>query len=238
MNFDNNKYKGILTKIRMECDNMTDFRVNDIGDERKGLRVYLFLKRLIDIIGALIGLILLSPIFLIVAIAIRLDSKGPIIFGHTRKGLGGKDIKVYKFRTMYQNSQEIFDNFTKEQKEEFYKNFKLENDPRITKIGEFLRKTSIDELPQLINILNGTMSIVGPRPIVEKEVALYDEYATKLFSVVPGLTGYWQANGRSDTTYEERIKMDMYYIDNKSLWLDLKIIFKTFGSVIKGEGAI
>ena len=222
----------------MECDNMTDFRANDIGEVTRGTTFYLIVKRTIDILGALIGLVLLSPIFLIVAIAIKLDSKGPIIFGHTRKGLHGKDIKVYKFRTMYQNSQEIFDNFTKEQKEEFYKNFKLENDPRVTKIGDFLRRTSIDELPQLINILNGSMSIVGPRPIVQKEIDLYGDYANKLFSVVPGLTGYWQANGRSDTTYEERIKMDMYYIDNRSLWLDLKIIFKTFGSVIKGEGAI
>lgn len=222
----------------MERDNMTDFRVNDIGDEKKKEGFYLFVKRVTDILGALIGLILLSPIFLIVAIAIKLDSKGPIIFGHTRKGLGGKDIKVYKFRTMYENSKEIFDNFTEEQKQEFYKNFKLDNDPRITKIGNFLRRSSIDELPQLINMLNGSMSIVGPRPIVEKEIALYGEYAPKLFSVVPGLTGYWQANGRSDTTYQERIKMDMYYIDNRSLGLDLKIIFKTFSSVIKGEGAI
>ena len=222
----------------MDRDNMTDFRVNDIGDEKKKEGFYLFVKRVTDILGALIGLILLSPIFLIVAIAIKLDSKGPIIFGHTRKGLGGKDIKVYKFRTMYENSKEIFDNFTEEQKQEFYKNFKLDNDPRITKIGNFLRRSSIDELPQLINILNGSMSIVGPRPIVEKEIALYGEYAPKLFSVVPGLTGYWQANGRSDTTYQERIKMDMYYIDNRSLGLDLKIIFKTFSSVIKGEGAI
>ena len=214
----------------MERDNMTDFRVNDIGDEKKKEGFYLFVKRVTDILGALIGLILLSPIFLIVAIAIKLDSKGPIIFGHT--------IKVYKFRTMYENSKEIFDNFTEEQKQEFYKNFKLDNDPRITKIGNFLRRSSIDELPQLINILNGSMSIVGPRPIVEKEIALYGEYAPKLFSVVPGLTGYWQANGRSDTTYQERIKMDMYYIDNRSLGLDLKIIFKTFSSVIKGEGAI
>ena len=222
----------------MERDNMTDFRVNDIGDEKRKEGFYLFVKRVTDILGALIGLILLSPIFLIVAIAIKLDSKGPIIFGHTRKGLGGKYIKVYKFRTMYENSKEIFDNFTEEQKQEFYKNFKLDNDPRITKIGDFLRRSSIDELPQLINILNGSMSIVGPRPIVEKEIALYGEYAPKLFSVVPGLTGYWQANGRSDTTYQERIKMDMYYIDNRSLGLDLKIIFKTFSSVIKGEGAI
>ena len=115
----------------MECDNMTSFRVNDIGDDKRGIKVYLFFKRFIDIVGSLVGLIILSPIFLIVTIAIKLDSKGPVIFGHTRKGIGGKDIKVYKFRTMYQNSQEIFDNFTKEQKEEFYKNFKLENDLNI-----------------------------------------------------------------------------------------------------------
>ena len=222
----------------MECDNMTDFRATDIGEVTRGTTFYLIVKRTIDILGALIGLVLLSPIFLIVAIAIKLDSKGPIIFGHTRKGLHGKDIKVYKFRTMYENSQEIFNNFTKEQKEEFYKNFKLENDPRVTKIGDFLRRTSIDELPQLINILNGSMSIVGPRPIVQKEIDLYGDYANKLFSVVPGLTGYWQANGRSDTTYEERIKMDMYYIDNRGFWLDFKIIIKTFGSVLKGEGAV
>lgn len=217
---------------------MTDFRVDDISNDKRGLKLYLMIKRSIDIIGAIMGLIVLSPIFVIVAILIRLDSRGPIIFGHTRKGLYGKDIKVYKFRTMYENSQEIFDNFTKEQKEEFYKNFKLENDPRVTKIGDFLRRSSLDELPQLINILNGTMSIVGPRPIVEKEIKLYGNYAKKLFSVVPGLTGYWQANGRSDTTYEERIKMDMYYIDNRSLLMDIKIIFKTFISVIKGEGAV
>lgn len=222
----------------MECDNMTDFRANDIGEVTRGTTFYLIVKRTIDILGALIGLVLLSPIFLIVAIAIKLDSKGPIIFGHTRRGLHGKDIKVYKFRTMYENSQEIFNNFTKEQKEEFYKNFKLENDPRVTKIGDFLRRTSIDELPQLINILNGSMSIVGPRPIVQKEIDLYGDYANKLFSVVPGLTGYWQANGRSDTTYEERIKMDMYYIDNRGFWLDFKIIIKTFRSVLKGEGAV
>ena len=222
----------------MECDNMTDFRANDIGEVTRGTTFYLIVKRTIDILGALIGLVLLSPIFLIVAIAIKLDSKGPIIFGHTRKGLHGKDIKVYKFRTMYENSQEIFNNFTKEQKEEFYKNFKLENDPRVTKIGDFLRRTSIDELPQLINILNGSMSIVGPRPIVQKEIDLYGDYANKLFSVVPGLTGYWQANGRSDTTYEERIKMDMYYIDNRGFWLDFKIIIKTFGSGLKGDGGV
>lgn len=201
-------------------------------------KVYLAIKRLIDIIGSLIGIILLSPIYIIIAILIKFDSPGKVVFGHTRKGKGGKDIKVYKFRTMYSNASEIFESFTPEQKEEYYKNFKLDNDPRVTKLGGFLRKTSLDELPQLFNILKGDMTIIGPRPIVEKEISKYGDKAEKLFSVVPGLAGYWQANGRSDTTYEERIEMDMYYIDNMSFWLDTKILFQTAISVLKGEGAI
>ena len=201
-------------------------------------KVYLAIKRLIDIIGSLIGIILLSPIYIIIAILIKFDSPGKIVFGHTRKGKGGKDIKVYKFRTMYSNASEIFESFTPEQKEEYYKNFKLDNDPRVTKLGGFLRKTSLDELPQLFNILKGDMTIIGPRPIVEKEISKYGDKAEKLFSVVPGLAGYWQANGRSDTTYEERVEMDMYYIDNMSFYLDVKILFQTAISVLKGEGAI
>ena len=201
-------------------------------------KVYLAIKRLIDIIGSLIGIILLSPLYIIIAILIKFDSPGKVVFGHTRKGKGGKDIKVYKFRTMYSNANEIFESFTPEQKEEYYKNFKLDNDPRVTKLGGFLRKTSLDELPQLFNILKGDMTIIGPRPIVEKEIAKYGDKAEKLFSVVPGLAGYWQANGRSDTTYEERVEMDMYYIDNMSFWLDAKILFQTAISVLKGEGAI
>lgn len=199
---------------------------------------YSFFKRLFDFIFSLIALIIFSPIFIILAIVIRLDSAGNVIFGHTRIGKGGKSIKVYKFRTMVSNAKEVFDNFTEEQKKEYYTNFKLDNDPRITKIGEFLRKTSLDELPQLINILKGDMSIVGPRPIVEKEIEKYGIYADKMFSVIPGLTGYWQANGRSDTTYDERVQMDMYYIDNRSFMMDIKIIFKTVLSVIKKEGAV
>ncbi|MCI6459012.1 MAG: sugar transferase [Clostridium sp.] len=201
-------------------------------------KVYLAIKRLIDIIGSLIGIILLSPLYIIIAILIKFDSPGKVVFGHTRKGKGGKDIKVYKFRTMYSNASEIFESFTPEQKEEYYKNFKLDNDPRVTKLGGFLRKTSLDELPQLFNILKGDMTIIGPRPIVEKEISKYGDKAEKLFSVVPGLAGYWQANGRSDTTYEERVEMDMYYIDNMSFWLDAKILFQTAISVLKGEGAI
>lgn len=201
-------------------------------------KVYLAIKRLIDIIGSLIGIILLSPLYIIIAILIKFDSPGKVVFGHTRKGKGGKDIKVYKFRTMYSNASEIFESFTPEQKEEYYKNFKLDNDPRVTKLGGFLRKTSLDELPQLFNILKGDMTIIGPRPIVEKEVEKYGDKVEKLFSVVPGLGGYWQANGRSDTTYEERVEMDMYYIDHMCFTLDAKILFQTIFSVLKGEGAI
>ena len=201
-------------------------------------KVYLAIKRLIDIIGSLIGIILLSPLYIIIAILIKFDSPGKVVFGHTRKGKGGKDIKVYKFRTMYSNASEIFESFTPEQKEEYYTNFKLDNDPRVTKLGGFLRKTSLDELPQLFNILKGDMTIIGPRPIVEKEVEKYGDKAEKLFAVVPGLGGYWQANGRSDTTYEERVEMDMYYIDHMCFTLDAKILFQTIFSVLKGEGAI
>lgn len=201
-------------------------------------KIYNILKRLFDLISAICALILASPLFLIIAIAVRIDSKGPIFFGHKRLGENGNFISVYKFRSMIQNAKEVFDNFTPEQKLEFEKNFKLEDDPRITKVGDFLRRTSLDELPQLINIIKGNMSVVGPRPIVEKEVEKYGEYADKLFSVKPGLTGYWQANGRSDTTYEERVQMDMYYIDNRSFLLDIKIIIKTVLSVIKKEGAM
>lgn len=200
--------------------------------------IYNTVKRTLDIILSLIGIVLLSPIFLIVAIVIKLDSKGKVIFGHERIGQNMKKFKIYKFRTMYENAAEIFENFSEEQKQEYYVNFKLDNDPRITKIGDFLRKTSLDELPQLINILKGDMSIVGPRPIVEKEIEKYNGYASQVFSVVPGLTGYWQAHGRSDTTYDERVQMDMYYLRNRSLALDFKIILKTVVSVIKKEGAM
>ncbi|MGV1071879.1 sugar transferase [Clostridium perfringens] len=200
--------------------------------------MYLIIKRIFDFISSLIGLIIFFPIIIIIAVAIKLDSKGPIVFGHTRIGKDGQEIKVYKFRSMVKNAQEVFNKFTPEQKAEFNKNFKLENDPRITRVGSFLRKTSLDELPQLWNIIKGDMSVVGPRPIVKKEIIKYGNSFKKVFSVKPGLTGYWQANGRSDTTYDERVEMDLYYVNNRSLGLDFKIIIQTFVSVIKKEGAI
>lgn len=198
---------------------------------------YLIIKRLIDIIGACVGIVLLSPIYIILILLIKIDSKGPAFFPHKRLGLKGKLINVYKFRTMVTNAEEILENLPEEKKKAFEINFKFDDDPRITRVGKYLREMSLDELPQLVNILKGDMAIVGPRPIVIKELNKYGIYSDKLLAVKPGLTGYWQANGRSDTTYEERVAMDMYYIDNMSLWLDIKIIFKTALSVFKKEGA-
>ena len=200
-------------------------------------RVYIVVKRFLDIFLSLIGLIILSPIFLIIAIIIKLDSKGPVFFVHSRIGEKGKPIGIYKFRTMVTNAEELIKKFTPEQKEEFEKNFKLENDPRVTKIGNFLRKTSLDELPQILNILKGELSIIGPRPIVQAELEKYGDDKEKFLSVKPGLTGYWAANGRSDISYEERIQMELYYVDNMSFGLDIKIFCKTILAVIKKEGA-
>ncbi|MBB6713534.1 sugar transferase [Clostridium gasigenes] len=205
-------------------------------DDEKYL--YKVCKRIFDIIASLIGIIVLLPIFLILIILVKLDSKGPVFFSHNRLGKDADIIKIYKFRSMVVDAKEVFDNFTDAQKEEFRINFKLDNDPRITKVGHILRKTSLDELPQLLNILIGNMSVVGPRPIIEEEVEKYGIYSKKLFTVKAGLTGFWQANGRSETTYEERVDMDMYYIDNMSIWLDIKIIFQTVLSVLQGKGAV
>ena len=217
-------------------DNYNDLVLNPHYTKAKNL--YTVFKRLFDIVISLLSIIILFPIAIILMILIKIDSKGPIFYLHKRLGLNGKVIRIYKFRTMVYNSDEIFNNFTKEQKLEYEKKFKLDDDPRLTRLGKFLRGTSIDELPQLLNIFKGEMSLVGPRPIVEKEVEKYGMYAQKFFSVKPGLTGFWQANGRSSTTYDERVQMDMFYVDHRCLRLDIKIIFKTFYAVFRQNGAI
>ncbi len=199
---------------------------------------YRYIKRFMDVILATIALVVLSPIFLIIAIAIKIESKGPVFFKHTRIGKNGKIIKLYKFRSMVINAEELIKSFTPEQMKEYKENYKLTNDPRITKIGKFLRKTSLDELPQLLNIIKGDLSIIGPRPVVTDELEKYGANTEKFLSVTPGLTGYWAANGRSCTTYEQRMQMELYYIDNLSLKMDVKVFFKTIEAVIKREGAI
>ena len=199
---------------------------------------YKVVKRIMDAVLSTIGLVVLSPVFAIIALAIKIESKGPVFFKHTRIGEKGKIIKLYKFRSMVENAEDLIKTFTPEQMKEYKENYKLTDDPRITKIGKFLRKTSLDELPQLINIIKGELSIIGPRPVVQDELEKYGTDAEKFLSVTPGLTGYWAANGRSSTSYEERMKMELFYVDNLSLKLDIQVFFKTIISVIKKEGAM
>lgn len=214
--------------------------VDEWYDTEKEKPIFFFIKRCIDIILSLLGLIILSPVFLLIAILIKKEDHGNVFYKHKRIGHMNKDIYIYKFRSMtnkYKTFDEFYQTLSIEQKEEWDENFKLENDPRITKIGNFLRKTSLDELPQIINILKGDMSVIGPRPVVNDEIEKYGNQKAKFLSVKPGLTGYWAANGRSATTYEDRIKLELYYIDHCSLLLDIKIFFKTILSVLKKEGA-
>ena len=201
--------------------------------------LYLVVKRVFDFLMSLISIVLLCPIFIIIIIAIRLDSKGKAIYKHKRIGKNGKYIYLYKFRTMYSNSNEMLKELLKDpkRKKEWNTYYKLSNDPRITKVGKVLRKTSLDELPQLFNILIGEMSFVGPRPVVDGEIDKYKNNKDKLLSVLPGLTGWWACNGRSTVGYEERMKLELYYVDNKSILLDIKILFKTFIEVFKRTGA-
>lgn len=200
------------------------------------------MKRILDICGALVGMLLLAPLYLICGVKIKKDG-GPILFVHTRIGRGLKPFKMYKFRSMYIDAEERLEKMfaiDAKVRKEFYTNFKLKTDPRITKIGEFLRKTSLDEFPQFINVLKGNMSLVGPRPVIQKEVDMYygTEMGKKVFQAKPGITGMWQAHGRSDIEdYEERIALDLYYIRNWSLWLDIIILIKTIKNVIGRKGA-
>ncbi len=200
-------------------------------------------KRLIDIIFGCIGFLLFGILYIIFGFKIKKEDGGKILFAHNRIGRDLEPFKMYKFRSMYVNAEDRLNEILEKDeklKDEFYKTFKLKNDPRITKIGKFLRETSLDEFPQFLNVIKGKMSIVGPRPIVKKELEMYygSEAGRKVFMVKPGITGMWQANGRSDVEdYDERIALDLYYIRNWSMWLDLVIIMKTIKNVVHKAGA-
>lgn len=200
--------------------------------------MYIYIKRLFDIIVALLSLLLFVPISILVKISfLSLKDKGGIFFKQERIGKDGKPFVIYKFRSMVHNAEELLEELLKDDK---YKNAwdenqKLENDPRITKIGRYLRKSSLDELPQILNVLKGEMSIVGPRPLVEGELEAHG--GSKLYwKVKPGITGWWASHGRSDVDYDERLKMEYYYIRNMSFKLDLICIYNTFIAVIKHKG--
>lgn len=194
------------------------------------------MKLILDYVLAIASLLALSPFLLFAAIMVKRSSPGPIIHRRLVMGLNGKQFHAYKFRTMVTNGEEVLMQYP-ELKEELARNHKLKNDPRVTRIGAFLRKFSLDELPQLFNVLKREMSLVGPRMISPEEVAMYKQFDMNLLTVLPGMTGVWQVSGRSDVSYEERVRLDMYYIRNWSIWLDLQILFQTIPAVIKRRGA-
>ncbi|MCX7920943.1 MAG: sugar transferase [Clostridia bacterium] len=187
---------------------------------------YIIAKRLFDIMIALVAIILLLPVFIITAIAIRVESPGQVIFTQKRNGLKGKIFRMYKFRSMVINAEKLLSEL--ESKNEVSGHmFKIRNDPRITRVGKIIRKTSIDELPQLFNVLKGDMSIVGPRPPIVREVEKYDPWHNLRLSVRPGLTGLWQVSGRNDIGFDEMVRLDLRYIRERSFWYDVKIMLKT-----------
>ncbi len=208
-------------------------------EEEKGYPLW---KRGFDIIFSLFALIVSLPIAIPIMIAIKLTDRGPIFYKQKRVGYQGKEFYIYKFRSMYPDADKRLKEILEkdpEAKKEWEKTFKLKNDPRITKIGKFLRKTSLDELPQFINVLKGEMSVVGPRPVIKEELEKYYKNRAKQYiSVKPGITGYWQVESRSNIdNYRQRVAMDVWYIKNKSIWLDIKIIVKTVKVMITGKGA-
>ena len=200
-----------------------------------------FIKYILDFILAFAGIIILSPVYLYIAYKIKKEDGGKIIYAYDCVGKNGKIFKCYKFRSMIENSQEVLEEYLKnnlEAKEEWETFYKLKNDPRITKVGQKLRKSSLDELPQLFNVLKCDMSLVGPRQIVKDEIVKFGKHIESYYSVRPGITGYWQVNGRSDVTFEGRLKMDNWYIYNWSVWIDMVLLFKTIKAVFFSKGAV
>lgn len=204
--------------------------------------LYEIIKRLMDIVLSTLAIVILSPLYLLISYLIKLEGEGPIIYKQKRVGKGGKEFWIYKFRTMYADAEERLNELLEKYpdlKREWEQRRKLKNDPRITKIGKILRRTSMDELPQFWNVLKGDMSLVGPRPIVKEELEKhYGDRAKHYTKVKPGITGYWQVSMRNEhESYEDRVKMELWYIEHRSLWLDLKILLRTAQAVLKGHGA-
>jgi len=197
---------------------------------------YFFIKRIIDVVGALCGILLISPVMIVVAILIKLDSKGPVFFAQKRVGQDGKRFSMYKFRSMCPDAEGLLKKLEADN-EMTGPMFKIKEDPRITKIGKFIRKTSIDELPQLFNILSGDMSLVGPRPSLPKEVAQFTSFQKQRLVAKPGLTCYWQVRGRSDVSFEEWMEMDVEYLMERNTIVDIVLIFQTVGVLFGDEKA-
>jgi lipopolysaccharide/colanic/teichoic acid biosynthesis glycosyltransferase len=207
-------------------------------------------KRVFDVLGALLAIVVFSPILLLVSVLIKLkDPTGPLIFRHRRLSRNGNEVYIYKFRTMiwkycdgpdrpFKNAEQTFRAMGREDLiEEFQKAQKVEHDPRVSRFGRILRKTSLDELPQLFNVLKGELSMVGPRPIIPAELEHYGDRSASFLALKPGLTGLWQISGRNDISYDERVKLDIYYVENWSLMLDIRILIKSFFAILRQKGA-
>lgn len=224
------------TLARVGETQLESFTVTSMNHVQHDIRIVI--KRAIDLIGAALGLILLAPLMLLIALCIRLTSEGPAIFSQERYGFNKRRFKMYKFRTMVSNAEEL-QKHLEDRNEVSGPAFKIRDDPRVTRIGKFLRRTSLDELPQFFNVLRGEMSLVGPRPLPLRDVSRFEAgWLMRRFCVVPGLTCLWQINGRSDTSFDQWIEHDLKYIENWSLMLDLRILAKTIPAVLKGSGAV
>lgn len=223
-------------------ENVDNIKMNIKLKESNNVNIYKISKRAIDILASIVGLIILCPLIVIVFIANKIaKDDGPIFFVQKRIGENGKLFRLYKFRTMVVDADKILMKKLKTDKEfrEKYLSYrKIENDDRITKIGDFLRKTSLDEFPQFINVIKGEMSLVGPRPYLNREKKDMENYYEYIIKCKPGITGLWQVSGRSQNTFKERLKLDLEYYNNRRLWYDIKIVFRTITSVFKKEGAM
>lgn len=223
---------------------MSQYKVNEerINYSNKTFSINFsdFVKRTMDIIGALFGLVLLLPVIIIISLVFKFgENKGPVFFKQIRIGKDGKEFYIYKFRSMVVNAEEKLKANKELYKKYLENSYKLEpeEDPRITSFGRFIRKTSLDEIPQLVNVLKGDMSLVGPRPVVKEELMEYRDKKDIFLSVKPGVTGYWQVSGRSNVVYPDRVDIELYYVYNKSILLDIKILFKTILIVLNKNGA-
>lgn len=217
---------------RKSATDISDLKIAELPHKP----IYETSKRVLDVSLSLFFLLLCLPMFMVIAIAIKATSRGPVLFKQKRIGKGGIEFMNYKFRTMVADAEIQLMKRT-DLKEQFLENFKIKDDPRITSIGAFLRKTSLDETPQFLNVLKGDISLIGPRALQWAEISRYGDSIGKVLAVPAGLSGWWQVRGRTDTTYDQRVEMDVNYVDQRSLWLDIKLIGETAISVLKRRGA-
>jgi exopolysaccharide biosynthesis polyprenyl glycosylphosphotransferase len=240
----------VFEKLLADEPSQPDLFPINLDETKEPKKIGLALKRAVDILGAIAGLILFSPIMLLTSLAIKFTSRGPVIFKQNRFGKKGTRFPFYKFRSMFWNvddqlHREYVTNLIKGEHDKINQGdgdeplYKMKSDPRVTPVGKIIRKTSIDELPQFLNVLKGEMSLVGPRPPIPYEVEKYEPWhLRRILEVKPGITGLWQVEGRSKTSFDDMVRMDLRYVQNWSLWLDIKILIKTFGAVIRPNGAV